>query len=235
MTSNKNTDKLPEIKRDAPLKSRLISITLIGFDDVFGKIGALYFRLLCRLIDKAAKDYSLVKNLIEKEIKSNDKLNYRLPIVDHLEDCFSSVNRIIRIIRMLEKGIIKKKSIGYCPVCNQKIEEISTILNKCDFLKFSKLKAYKKIQSQSISKIRNRIEHIDEDIYLGKINGSIFIDIDENYKNITLNGINCSFSQLVSIIESHHEFMLEIISNLPKKGKGGEFYDENDKKWKQPR
>lgn len=235
MHSDKSTIEIPGIKRDGLLKNRLIPITFIGFDEVFGKKGALYFRLLCRLIDKAAKDYLLAKDLIEKEIRSSDNLTYRFSIIDHLEDCFSSINRVVRIVNILKNGKVVEKSTKRCAMCKQKIKKVSTMLDECDFLKFARFASYKKIQDKEVKDVRNRIEHIDEDIYFGKISGPVFLDIDEHCEGVILNGVECSFSQLASVIEKYHEFMLEIIDGLPNKGNGGIFYDENDKEWERPK
>jgi len=224
---------MPEIKRDAPLLVRLLAIAFIGFDTVFDKAGGLYCRILCRLIDKAFKDYSSAKECVDKEIKSGDKLAWRILIIDHLEDCIFSMSRVIRIVDMLEKGV-RNKSFACCLNCKQEVKVADNQFQKSDFLKFSKLRTFVKLRSKEIRSIRNRIEHIDEDVYFNIIEGPVFLDVDNDYEGVLLNRKYCSFIHLANIIESYHEFMLEIIKNLPMKCDNGTFYDENNEEWKRP-
>jgi len=55
--------------------------------------GQRYLRLFCRLIDKAYDEYTTVKPYIEKEIKSENRLEYLFAIINHLENCINALNR----------------------------------------------------------------------------------------------------------------------------------------------
>jgi hypothetical protein len=86
--------QIPTINRDAPLVTRLLPIVIGGFDLILDKKSQLYFRLLCRLVDKSFKEYSIAKEHIDEEIKTKDKLAYRFSIIDHLENCINAIHNI---------------------------------------------------------------------------------------------------------------------------------------------
>ena len=70
------------------------------------------------------------------------------------------------------------------------------------------------IQSYSVSALRNRIEHLDEDIFDNKASGGLFADVDESYKNICVQGRCLPISEFVSSIEASHNLVLMILGNL---------------------
>lgn len=210
LNNKKDYIRLPKIKRDGPLITGLFSITTMGFDNALDKKSASYFRLLCRLIDKSFDDYCSARNFIEKEIINNDKLAYHVVTVNKLEDCIFSVNRLLRILDYLKK----EKGVYLLDLVEPDL--------------------YESLKNKQIKDVRNRIEHIDEDIRDNKINGGIFLGISEDYKKIFLNKRNCSFSELVEIIENYYKLMVGIIEKLPKSGCVDKYYDKDGNDWKLP-
>lgn len=205
--------KIPIIKRDTSLFKRLLPIVLIGMDGVLDKKSQLYFRLLSRLTDKAFDEYCEAREFIQAEIKTNDKLSYRFGIISHLENCLNAINRVIKVFDVLLNGKYKKEN------------EIKRIIKQeCNLLKFSCPKTIQKIKAHSVSAIRNRVEHIEEDIYLNNFNGQLFLDIDSNYKNLCINNKCLSLSDLAKTIEDYHHFVLEICNNLPNRMEKGIYY-----------
>ena len=191
-------NKIPKINREIALIKRLLIVVLGGLDGVLDKKGQLYFRLLCRLVDKSFDEYLMVREYIVEEIKTKDKLAYRFHIISHLENCINAINRAIRVF----KSSITKSNI-------KNFVSESTI---------------KEINRFSVSSIRNRIEHIDEDIYKKEINSGIFLDIDDKYKEICIGGKCISINNLASLINNYHNFVSEIFNNLPNHWENGVFY-----------
>jgi len=197
----KNTNiEIPDINRDGSLIKRLMIVVLVGFDSVLDKEGRLYFRLLCRLIDKAADEYLTAREYIMEEIKTKDKLAYRFSVIDHLENCINAINRAIKTF-----------------TCSLS-EKRSNILNFVSTETVSRVKEY------SVSNVRNRIEHINEDILGNKFEGFVFLDVNEDYSQICINNKCLSFVDLASIIENYHNFVLEIFNNLPNRCEKGIYY-----------
>ncbi|MEM2174723.1 MAG: hypothetical protein QXI58_03770, partial [Candidatus Micrarchaeia archaeon] len=178
---------IPIIQRDRPLIKSLLIVVLGGFDGVLDKEGQLYFRLLCRLIDKSVDEYLIARDYIAKELKSGDKLAYRFEIINHLENCINAINRAIKTF----KWAIEKNS---------------------NLLQFIDSGTIAKIKSLSVSEVRNRIEHIDEDIFKNKFKKNLFLDADEEYKKICINEKCISFVELASIIENYHSLVREIFN-----------------------
>jgi hypothetical protein len=75
--------------------------------------------------------------------------------------------------------------------------------------------------------LRNRIEHIDEDIYNKKFKSNLFLDVNDAYSEISINKKSMKISELVIILEYYHLFVLHIFSNMPNKKIGDKyFYDK---------
>lgn len=191
-----NGVKIPPINRDGKLVNRLIPVVLVGFDGVLDKESQLYLRLLCRLVDKSFDEYTAVKEYIDQEIKEGNKLAYRFAIINHLENCLNAINRVSKIFSILIFG-------------TKNVKKNFNILN------FISKESIEKMKKYEVSTVRNRVEHIDEDIYENKFESGLFLDVDDKYEKVCINKQCLSLSELVLIIENYHNFVLEIFNNLP--------------------
>lgn len=196
--------QIPAINRDAPLVTRLLPIVMVGVDGILDKKSQLYFRLLARLIDKSFDEYSIAKECIDKEIETENKLAYRFDIINHLENCISAIHRAIKILRISEN-------------------------EKCNLLEFISKDTLERIKKYNVSHIRNRIEHIDEDIQEDKFQGKLFLDVDENYEKMCINEKYLPLNDLALIIEDYHKAVLEICNNLPNRIENGKYYWDKSK------
>ncbi len=202
--------EIPEVKRDGKLISRLLAIAIGGFDKVVDKESQLYLRLLARLVDKAYSEYSIARECILEEIQTNDKLAYRIEIINHLENCISAISRAAKIFKSLEDGISLKDG--------------TRVKKELDIYKFISDQTRQKIVKQSVSSLRNRVEHIDEDVYLNKFKDRLFLDVSDDYENICINGKSVPIKDLAKMISEYHELVLEIFSHLPKRWENGKYY-----------
>ena len=210
MTAKKtNNLDIPKLDIDHNvLSKKLIIITLIGFDEVLGKKGSSYYRLFCRLIDKSISEYKIARELIIEEKKNEDRLIYFFEIVNHLENC---VNALGRVTRTFETAKNDKNN------CDNNLFDFVSNETK------NNLSGHHDI----IKDIRNRIEHIDEDIAKvrnRKLEGGLFLWTSVDYKNININKKEISFKNLSNIIFSFYKFILEIDKNLPCKKENGKYY-----------
>ena len=186
-----NGVRIPSINRNGKLVSRLMVVVLGGFDGVLDKESRLYLRLLGRLVDKSFDEYTIAKKCIDEEIKEKDKLTYRFAVINHLENCLNAINRVSKIFWILAFG-------------HEKVKKNFNILNFISKESIKKLKKYK------VSTIRNRVEHIDEDIYENKFESGLFLDVNGKYEKVCINNRCLSLSELALIIENYHNFVLEI-------------------------
>lgn len=198
----KTTLDILEINRDGPLTSRLMAVVLIGFDTVLDKESRLYLRLLTRLVDKAFNEYWHARNLLLKEIKTKDKLLNRFLIINHLENCVGAVGKCNKILTRFNRGTLSEISISNLvgdPVWNLLV-------------------------NNEISNLRNRVEHVDEDIANNSFTEGLFLDVDESYKNISINGKSIELKSVALIIENYHKMMLGIYSKLPIRMENGIYF-----------
>jgi len=196
--------KIPIINRNTQLTKRLILIVIIGCDEVLGKNGKLYFRLLCRLVDKSFDEYLMARKFISEEIRTKDKLAYRFIVINHLENCINALNRVIKVF-------------------NSSIKTNESYLRN-----FVSKDMITKIKKLNVSPIRNRVEHIDEDIYKNEFKTGLFLDIDDEYKKICISGRCLLLTDLASIIENYHNFVSEIFNNLPNRCEKGVYYYDKE-------
>lgn len=189
---------------------------MVGFDGVLDKESRLYIRLLVRLIDKSFDEYMMAREYITEETKTQDKLAYRFNIISHLENSINAINRAIKIFEILIYG---KKVNNPCK--KGKLQRERKNLNILNFISSETLG---KIKKHSVSKIRNRIEHIDVDIFDNEFKGTLFLDTDDKYEEICINNKCLPLSNLTSIIEDSHNFVLEVFNNLPNRIEDGVYY-----------
>jgi hypothetical protein len=187
-----------------------------GFDKSLDKKSKLYISILVRLIDKSFSEYLSVKEYVDEEIKTGDKFAYRFAIINHLENCVNAINRMISIFDIIVNGLkVKDEKNNYRFI--KKDIKISQFLRE---------ETVAKINRFPVSSIRNRIEHINEDIFSDKFVKNLGIDVDDKYKNICINNECISFIELAELIENYHNFVLEIFSNLPNRMVGGVYFRE---------
>lgn len=210
MSTNK-TEIIPEIKEEPFLIKPLLPVVIIGFDQAIGRDGGLYLRLFCRLIDKAIYEYNIARRLILEEMEDNDRLKNRFLIINHLENCLNAVSRVAKTFDLLTNGVYNRES----RIREKKDQKILEFISKESIVAVS---------INKISKIRNRIEHIDEDIYMNKFISNLFLDIDKDYKKICINNNCIDLLELANMIQEYRKIALEIFSNLPNRAVGDKFY-----------
>lgn len=206
--------KIPNLKRESPLIVKLLPILITGFDEVIDNESKLYLRLLSRLADKAFDEYILAKKCIDEEIKTGDKLKYRFQIINHLENCTNAISRCSKIITTLNNGVCANKSNGL----------VKPIKKNIDLLNLASKEIKEKLFSKNAIAVRNRVEHIDEDIYLNKFQRNLFLDVDENYENMTINKKKLSFIEASNLILNYYKLIEEIFNNLPIKKENGQYF-----------
>lgn len=205
--------EITKLQIDGKLVFRFIPVMLVGAERVLAENDSkLYIRLLVRLVDKACDDYKMVEAMVDEELSSGDKLANRFGIINHLEGCVNAINRAMKVANRI-----------FLNDENGAQNELLRLISDTHLAD--------RIVNYSTSSIRNRIEHIDEDIYKNKFYGNLFLDIDEKYEKICINGEEMPICDLVGILQDYHSFVLHIFSNLPNKIMGDRYYrDEED--WK---
>jgi len=198
--ANNNTIQIPVVSRDGSLVKRLSIVVSGDLDGVLDKESRLYLRLLARLVEKSFDEYMVAKEYLIEEIKTKNKLAHRFNIINHLENCINAINRAIKTF-------------------NSAIKADESCINN-----FVSANTIKKIKKLNVSSIRNRVEHIDEDIYKKKFKTGLFLDVDDEYRKICISGKCLLLSDLASTIENYHNFVLEIFSNLPNRFEKGVYY-----------
>ena len=192
---------IPKLNAKGDLYKPLMANILCGLYNVLGKEGKAYYHLFCRLIDKSVYEYNLAQDYILEEIKTEDRLAYVFSIINHLENCINAISRADKVLDIISNGIHKK---------GKKIKK------KQEILKFIDKKNIEKLETVGLKNIRNRIEHIDEDVFENKMKGGFFLNIDEKYENIYINNKCLKINDLAKIIDNFNDLVLSINKNLPK-------------------
>lgn len=169
----------------------ILNLVFAQVDKDISRQTALNRRLYIRLIDKAVDEYMEARALILKQIAEgqrnieemtqNGRYIYMFKFVDHMENCISSVRRILRFLIIL-KG-------------NQ------------DGLVFSRtIKNHIGSLTASIIDVRNTIEHMDERIQNDVIqeNQPVMLKITDTQDGIMIAGQSLKFSTLSTLIRKLH-------------------------------
>lgn len=185
------------------LVARLIPLMLGGFIKVLDKRGQAYFILLCRLIDQADHTYLELVKVIAQEQKSGDRLANILEVTNHIENLINLLSRITKIYSRL--------------VSSNKISNIQTYID-IDPRNLSEL------ESKKVIDVRNRIEHIDEDIANIETNGPVSVSVDDTYTKVSILQQSISFEEIEFLLQQYHHIASSIFNAMPVRMSGGVFY-----------
>ncbi len=153
---------------------------------------ALNRRLYIRLLDKSVDEYNEARELIVAQIAEGQRSSaemtkdgmhiYMFKFVDHMENCISSVRRILRFLDII-KG--NQDGLTFSRTVRKHIESLTS----------------------SIVDVRNTLEHMDEKIQNDVIqeNEPVMLKILDTQDGITIASQSLKFSDLSALIKKLHE------------------------------
>lgn len=169
----------------------LLNLVFSQGDKDIGRRTALNRRLFIRLLDKAVDEYKEARGLIVAQIVEaqrdatemalNGRHIYIFKFVDHMENCVSTVRRILRFLDILKSN---QDGLVFSRTVRRHIESLTT----------------------SIIDVRNIIEHMDKEIQNDTIqeNESIMLKITDTQDGIMIAGQSLKFSTLSTLIKQLH-------------------------------
>lgn len=185
--------KMEDLSKLEKLQPNLIlNLVFAKGDRNISRRTALKRRLYIRLIDKSVDEYNEARNLIVAQIaegqRSSEEMSkdgrhiYMFKFIDHMENCISSVRRILRFLDILkgnQDGLIFSRTI------RKHIEWLTS----------------------SIVDVRNTLEHMDERIQNDIIqeNEPVMLKISDTQDGITIASHSLKFSVLSALIKKLHE------------------------------
>lgn len=189
--------KMPDLSNLEPLWTRLVPLLLIGAPGLSKNTG-LYLREYVRLVEKALREYCEARNVIlevvaeinhkGKEPKQNARLAFVFLFADHMETCIDAIRRIYHLM----DGIVR-------------IKEDSTLVPK-------ELRKLVLTNSESITRIRDTIQHLDKDIRDGIPSGKpIMLAVNDNADGIVISSHEMKFNQIATVLKRMHEIALHIL------------------------
>jgi hypothetical protein len=152
-----------------------------------------YRKVYVHLIDKAIDEYQESRNLVIaaidepqrsiEDIEKNGRYIYEWKFVDHMENCISTLNRILRLFNHL-KG--NQDNLTFSQETRKRIEYLT--------------------KSTSIVRVRNTLEHIDERIRNDIIqeNETLMLTIADSQDGIMIGSESLKFSDISILIRKLH-------------------------------
>lgn len=152
---------------------------------------ALNRRVYIRLLDKTMDEYREARELIvaqiaegqrsAEEMTSNGRYIYMFKFVDHMENCISTVRRILRFLDILkgnQGGLVFSRTV----------------------------KNHIKSMKTDIIDVRDTVEHMDERIQHDVIqeNEPVMLKITDSQDGIMIGGQSLKFSTLSTLIKQLH-------------------------------
>jgi len=169
----------------------VLNLVFAGGDRDLSRRTALNRRIYIRLLDKAVDEYTQARELIVAQIaegqRSTEEMTqtgryiYMFKFVDHMENCISTVRRILRFVEIL-KG--NQDGLAFPRTVRKYIESLTT----------------------PIIDVRNIIEHMDEQIQNDTIQDDepIMLEITGSQDEIGIAGQSLKFSTLSTLIKQLH-------------------------------
>jgi hypothetical protein len=198
----KETLNIPKPVMRSRLIIRMMVVSMGGFDAYMDQRSRSYIRILCRLIDKCYREYEEVSSRLRLQAESGDKLAHWEQISDHLENFINALARAACIFQQ---------------VSNDNSSYIRKLLDT-DALAF--------LSGAESRKVRNRIEHLDEDIQQDKPGDGLVVRISDDEKTIKLGKVQARLEEVVQLLEKLDSATRQILDSTPNRIENGKpFYD----------
>lgn len=191
--------KMPDLSGlGVPLIGRLLVQLLVGERGLSRKAG-LYRRNYIRLVDKALIEYQEAREAILAEIaeanRSSEQMGkhgrhiYVITFTNHIETC---INAVSRLYKLLERIKSEKESPAFPRELRRLVET----------------------KSESVSNVRNAVEHTDEQIHKDEISPGkpIMLSVSKNADGVIVSNFEIKFKELAMVIEKMHEIELYILT-----------------------
>jgi hypothetical protein len=148
-------------------------------------------KVYIRLLDKTVDEYEEARKLIVAQIAEgqrsvdemtrNGRYIYMFKFIDHMENCISTVRRIIRVLDIL-KG--NQDGLAFLRTIKRHIESMT----------------------RPIIDVRDTVEHIDERIHKDVIqeNEPLMLMITDSQDGIMIGGQSLKFSTLSTLVKQLH-------------------------------
>ncbi|MFH1952336.1 MAG: hypothetical protein ABIL06_12050 [Pseudomonadota bacterium] len=184
--------KMDDLSGLAKLQPTLVlNLVFAKGDREISRRTALNRRVFIRLLDKAVDEYEESRNLIVAQIaegeQSTDEMArsgrhiYMFKFVDHMENCISTVRRILRFLDIL-KG--NRDGLAFPRTVRKHIESLTT----------------------PIVEVRDTVEHMDERIHRDEIGQDepVMLKVTDSQDGVMIGGQSLRFSTLSALIRQLH-------------------------------
>lgn len=191
--------KMPDLSGlDTPLIGRLIVQLMIGEPGLSQKAG-LYRRNFIRLVDKALREYKEAREAIVADVaeanrsaKAKQKRGREIHIIaftDHIETC---INAVSRLFKALERIRSEKQS----PVFPRELRKLV------------------ETKGESVAKVRNAIEHMDEQIQKDEIDPGkpVMCTVSSDDDGVVVSNYEIKFEELAMVLMKMHEVAQYILT-----------------------
>jgi len=170
---------------------------------------ALYRRVYIRLVDKTVDEYKEARNLIlaqieegqrnAEEMTMDGRYIYMFKFVDHMENCISTVRRLLRFLDALKAN---KDGLSFPREIRKQIKSLTT----------------------PIVGVRNVVEHMEKEIQKDGIkeNEPVMIKVVDTQDGVMIGGQSLKFSTLSTLIKQFHG----LGKNMMACNMGGYTYDK---------
>ncbi|MCK5061095.1 hypothetical protein KAR28_00935 [Candidatus Parcubacteria bacterium] len=183
-------DDIPDINRKPKVIACYLAGSLAGSGVGMDKKIELSRKNLVRLIDKAIYEYKMARETIIEEFSSKENgVIYIHIIINHFENCLNSIHRVFNLYES-----IKRNQNG--PYIDRSLKKLT------------------KVHKDVVRKIRNMVEHIDDDIQNDRIqNGqAVALRVTKDYKAIEIGDNSIKLTEVVDVL-NHLYDISRIVAN----------------------
>ena len=199
------TKEIPKIEVEHLLRKKFTLLLMVGSPSVLEKKDFQYLRVLVRLIDKSITEYNEARHYsIKINEGDNQNLKYNFGLINNLENSINALNRVRK--------------------CWEKISKCSEDLYLSNFVP-------QKIKKYNFYNVRNRTEHIADDILKEKVTGPLWTTVQNG--EVKANYESLKIDELKKAIEEQHNIVLDVFNSLPNRMTNGVYYN-NEKKISYP-
>ncbi|MBA7560385.1 MAG: hypothetical protein GH159_02160 [Dehalococcoidia bacterium] len=199
--------KMPDLSDLKPLLGIMIIQALFGDKLGLSHKTQLYLKNFIRLIDKALSAHKESRQCIldtiaerkrpTEEMAKEGRIIYMLAFPNHMETCINAVARSYKLLDRIKSDKQKEES----PMFPRELKRLA------------------KTQFESVTNIRNAVEHIDKLILKDEIapGQPIMLALNRNHDGVMISDYEIKFEELAMVLRRMHEIAQYILKVKPQK------------------
>lgn len=180
---------MPDLSGEVSPLFPFLAVQLLAGEKGLGRKASLYRREFVRLVDKAVREYREAREILLDEVAAKGRNLRFYAFTDHIGSCMNAVSRLSKLLNRIKS---EKERPDFPTELRRLVERYS----------------------DTVTHVRNTVEHMDERIQKGEIapGKPIMLTCNQEGDKILVSNCEMKFKDLAMLLEKMHELAQHILT-----------------------